>query len=124
MPDNDGRRPQGGDAVRLAAPWRAGNLSAGEIGVLQGVAGQTPADGVCVIVFNHRTFRGQDEPQRPERVSSTGVYTTAMALNELRPTDETTTLTVWRWNNQGPGPGNRVEYTVTVPVWEWEPTNS
>lgn len=110
------RKPQGGDAVRLAAPWPwAGDMvKVGDIGVLQGPAGRDVDGGS--IMFHHSTFRDEGT------VSSSGgpgtIWTEATAL---RPTDERVTLKVWKWKDGWARAHNGAGYEIEVPVWDWYP---
>jgi hypothetical protein len=117
----DLRGPQGGDAVCLTTPWQG--ASTGDIGVLDGVVGQTPPREQGRITFNATTFRGPTRRGRILVQASGGPASISTSLRELGKTGRTVTLTVWRWQHSGPGLGLGLDegYTVAVPVWEWTP---
>ncbi|MBF9135282.1 hypothetical protein I0C86_41260 [Plantactinospora sp. S1510] len=110
------RRVMAGDAVRLATPWRGGNMGVkvGAVGVIDGMLGKPIDQGS--ITFNASTYRDG----RVVRCSGDPA-TIATVTAELRWTGETTEVTVWRFRNGMRRADNREEYTVTVPVWDWCP---
>lgn len=119
--ENEPRRyPRGGDAIRLAAPWEwaAADVAVGAIGVLTGPAGKSAPSGGGSITFRHSTYRDDSTIS-----VSGGPATIWTSYAELWPTDETTTMNVWRFADDLPGAGRGRGYTVEVPVWEWYPSN-
>jgi len=113
------RGPQGGDAVRLTTAWY--EAQAGDIGVLDGFAGEPAERDQGSITFNPRTFRGQTSSGRTVVRASGGPASISTPVSELVKTGATVTLTVLRWGPGGPGRGRDQEHTVTVPVWDWTP---
>lgn len=116
--------PKGGDAVRLIAPWSWGMIDVGKIGVIEGRTDKEYKDNV-EITFNYSCFRGKSSAcsDGPEYVScSGGPGTIATPVSELKPTNETTKIRVWRWKDVPRG-GGGVDYEIEVPVWEWTPKN-
>ncbi len=115
-------RPSGGDAVRLASPWRWGLLPAGSIGIIGGITDEECEESAS-ITFNFSAFRGRDSKysKGPEHCScSGGPGTTATPVSELRPTGETHTYTAWRWREYPQADGGEA-YQVTVTLYEWAP---
>lgn len=117
------RFPQGGDAVRLTAPWRWGMLEPGKIGIIDGEVGKDITDFVR-ITFNFSCFRGKSSAYSngPEFVScSGGPATIATPVTDLKPTGETIEIIAWKWKGL-PRAGGGENYRVEVPVWEWAPS--
>jgi hypothetical protein len=115
-------RPSGGDAVRLAAPWRWGMLPAGSIGIIGGIT-DAECGEFAAITFNYSAFRGRDSKycRGPEYCScSGGPGTVATPVSELKATGETYTYTAWRWRDLPRADGGE-SYRVTVTLWEWAP---
>lgn len=111
-------RPMPGDAVRMATPWRwAGSLVKPDaLGVIGGMVGQYPEDGLASITFNAITHRTETVVS-----CSGGPATIATDLSTLTATDERVTLTVWRFRGRLPESGGGKNYSVDVPVWSWSP---
>jgi|GEM_PF-4767242 len=115
-------RPSGGDAVRLASPWRWGMLPAGSVGIIDGVTDEECEESAA-ITFNFSAFRGRSSKysKGPEYCScSGGPGTVATPVSELRPTGETYTYTAWRWRDLPRADGGE-PYLVTATLWEWAP---
>lgn len=125
--------PKGGDAVRLTRPWKWGLVSAGKIGIINGIVGREITD-YASITFNYSCFRGKNSKYSdgPEFVScSGGPGTIATPVGELKPSvvvddngnlrQETTVIWAWRWKKDLPRSSGGEYYQVTVPVWEWPP---
>jgi hypothetical protein len=116
-------KPNGGEAVRLAAPWKWGMLPPGSIGIIDGVTDEECEESAS-IVFNFSAFRGKSSKysQGPEYCScSGGPATIATPVDELKPTNETHTYTAWRWKDLPRANGGE-SFQVTVPLWEWTPS--
>lgn len=119
----DTRKPMPGDAVRIApdAVWQWGSwdkhiADRSAVGIIQGRIGDTP-DGASII-FNHSTYRSATAVS-----SSGGPGTIYTDFAELRPTDDTVSVNVWRFRDGLLQAHNAEHYTVTVPVWEWRPAH-
>jgi hypothetical protein len=115
-------RPSGGDAVRLASPWRWGMLPPGSIGIIDGVTDEECEESAA-ITFNFSAFRGRDSKYSKGQEfcsCSGGPGTVATPVSELRPTGETHTYTAWRWLDLPRADGGE-SYWVTVTLWEWAP---
>lgn len=117
------RCPMPGDAVRIVN--HGFSISKiGSIGIIQGIVGRYPEDhlaGICFAAYS--LFRGKSSAYstRPEYVScSGGPATIATDLRTLTPTDESKTLTAWRWKSLPCANGGE-QYQVTVPLWDWDP---
>ncbi len=106
--------PMPGDAVRLATPWRWGQLDAGTLGVL-GSAFDQP-EHASTITFNAHTHRSDTGVS-----CSGGPGTVETEWSELRATTDVTRIPVWRWRNGWSGAGEGEDYAVMVPVWDWDP---
>jgi hypothetical protein len=114
--------PSGGDAVRLASPWRWGILPAGSIGIIGGVTDEECKESASII-FNFSAFRGRDSKYSKGQECcscSGGPGTIATPVCELRPTGETHTYSAWRWLDFPRADGGE-SYRVTVTLWEWAP---
>ncbi|GEA16717.1 hypothetical protein E308F_29630 [Moorella sp. E308F] len=119
----DKKYPRGGDVVRLAAPWKWGGLKKGAIGIIEGYTDQEYKDAVRIIFNVWSCFRGKSSKYNTSSEfveCSGGPGTIATPVSELKPTNETIQLKVWRWKDI-PREAGGEEYFVTVPIWEWSP---
>lgn len=126
------RRPQGGDLVRLAAPWQWGMIPAGRLGTIQGIVADLPIDSWHSIIFATYSFHGRNcEPMdtvhtahwanQPKFASTSGgPGTIATPMWELMPTDERVTVTCWRWRDT-PRANGGIDFRIELPVWLWIP---
>lgn len=118
------RLPQGGDAVRLAAPMHGwDDVPVGSIGVIQGPLGRTPEDHAAPFCFNHVTFRGRTlEPYDQGDgwvVESAGVSTEWTQFCELAPTPHVVVYDAWRYYD---GRTEGSWYQAPALLWDWRPS--
>jgi hypothetical protein len=115
----DGRVPMPGDAVRLMGKY-IGETD-GSIAIIEGRIGQ--AEAKYRICFRANAFRGRSSPHTcgHEFVSCSGGPLPVVASTDLKPTDETVSVTCWRWGEKGPGAHCGHYFKLDVPVWEWSP---
>jgi hypothetical protein len=109
--------PRPGDAIRILADKF--EARAGDIAVLDGIVRDLKPDDVQMICFRFSAYR--DPGDKPEYVSASGGPAWYITVGELIPTDETISLSFWRFKGSIQRAGNDEEYTLEVPLWNYRP---
>lgn len=109
--------PRGGDAVRVAAPWKwAGSMvKVGQIGIIGGSVEHDKTQDVH-ITFNYSAFNDGRSCS-----CSGGPATIATPIGELKPTGETVKVRCWMWNDGMAQAHNGRDYQREVRLWDWYP---
>lgn len=115
------RTPQAGHAVRITGS-RDVLVKEGSIGIVEGIVGlENAPDDEILVTFNFRAFRGSTIGLERTSCSASGGPAYYLKAGSLTPTNETVTVTFWRWKDGWPGRDNGEEYTLDVPLWEYQP---